>query len=159
MKESVGTGQLKNKSKAFERLTDSEDLTISLSPPFSYWFYYCLSESKCIDNEYILNYNEIERTVVITYFFGKEGLYNMAQLSMRIDDVVKKKAELACDALGMSMSTAINIYLVKLGNEMRIPFEGSVDPFYSSANQSVLEESIRQLKAGKGTEHDLIEED
>ena len=83
----------------------------------------------------------------------------MAQISMRIDDVVKKKAELACDALGMSMSTAINIYLVKLGNEMRIPFEVSVDPFYSSANQSALEESIRQLKAGKGTEHDLIEED
>lgn len=83
----------------------------------------------------------------------------MAQISMRIDDVVKKKAELACDALGMSMSTAINIYLVKLGNEMRIPFEVSVDPFYSSANQSVLEESIRQLKASKGTEHDLIEED
>lgn len=76
MKESVGTGQLKNKSKAFERLTDSEDLTISLSPPFSYWFYYCLSECKCIDNEYILNYNEIERTVMIRYFFGKEGLYN-----------------------------------------------------------------------------------
>lgn len=39
------------------------------------------------------------------------------------------------------------------------PVEVSVDPFYSSANQSVLEESIRQLKAGKGTEHDLIEED
>jgi DNA-damage-inducible protein J len=58
----------------------------------------------------------------------------MAQLSMRIDDEVKRKAEIACDALGLNMTTAINLYLVKLGNEMRIPFEVSVDPFYSSAD-------------------------
>ena len=83
----------------------------------------------------------------------------MAQLSMRIDDEVKRKAEIACDALGLNMTTAINIYLVKLGNEMRIPFEVSVDPFYSSANQKVLEESIRQLEEDNGIEHNLIEAD
>ena len=81
----------------------------------------------------------------------------MAQLSMRIDDDVKKRAELACNALGMTMSTAINLYLVKLGNEMRIPFEVSVDPFYNPENQRVLEKSIQQLNAGKGKKHDLIE--
>ncbi|MCR5597195.1 MAG: type II toxin-antitoxin system RelB/DinJ family antitoxin [Lachnospiraceae bacterium] len=83
----------------------------------------------------------------------------MAQLSMRIDDEVKRKAEIACDALGLNMTTAINLYLVKLGNEMRIPFEVSVDPFYSSANQKVLEESIRQLEEDNGIEHNLIEVD
>ena len=82
----------------------------------------------------------------------------MAQLSMRIDDNVKKKAEIACDALGLNMTTAINLYLVKLGNEMRIPFEVSVDPFYSKSNQEVLERSIRQLESGHGREHDLIED-
>ena len=81
----------------------------------------------------------------------------MAQLSMRIDDSVKRKAEMACDALGMTMTTAINIYLVKLGNEMRIPFEVSADPFYNPVNQSVLEKSIAQLNAGKGKKHDLVE--
>ena len=80
----------------------------------------------------------------------------MAQLSMRIDDEVKRKAEIACDALGLNMTTAINLYLVKLGNEMRIPFEVSVDPFYSSANQKVLEESIRQLEEDNDIEHNLI---
>ena len=80
----------------------------------------------------------------------------MAQLSMRIDGEVKRKAEIACDALGLNMTTAINLYLVKLGNEMRIPFEVSVDPFYSSANQKVLEESIRQLEEDNGIEHNLI---
>lgn len=81
----------------------------------------------------------------------------MAQLSMRIDDNVKRKAEMACDALGLTMTAAINLYLVKLGNEMRIPFEVSVDPFYSPENQRALEKSIRQLEAGKGKRHDLIE--
>ena len=81
----------------------------------------------------------------------------MAQLSMRIDDNVKRKAELACEWLGLTMTEAINLYLVKLGNEMRIPFEVSVDPFYNPENQRVLEKSIQQLNAGKGTVRDLIE--
>lgn len=93
------------------------------------------------------------------------GLYNPKKRAvlrsdvtpMRIDDEVKRKAEIACDALGLNMTTAINLYLVKLGNEMRIPFEVSVDPFYSSANQKVLEESIRQLEEDNGIEHNLIE--
>lgn len=83
----------------------------------------------------------------------------MAQLSMRIDDGVKERAERACDALGLTMTSAINIYLVKLGNEMRIPFEVSVDSFYSAENQKVLARSISQLEAGLGTEHELIEVD
>ncbi len=81
----------------------------------------------------------------------------MAQLSMRVDDKVKKRAELACEALGLSMTTAINLYLVKLGNEMRIPFEVSIDPFYAPENLKVLERSIKQLDEGNGIEHELIE--
>ena len=83
----------------------------------------------------------------------------MAQLSMRIDDNVKAKAEQACEALGLTMTTAINLYLVKLGNEMRIPFEVSVDPFYSLESQAVLERSIKQLESGHGIERELIEVD
>ena len=83
----------------------------------------------------------------------------MAQISMRIDDAVKAKAELACEALGMTMTTAINIYLVKLGNEMRIPFEVAVDPFYSPENQAVLLRSIHQLEEGRVVKHDLVEVD
>ena len=47
----------------------------------------------------------------------------------------KMKAEYACNALGMNLTTAINIYLVKLGNEMLIPFKFSADPFYSNENK------------------------
>lgn len=59
----------------------------------------------------------------------------MAQINLRINDEVKKNAEEVCDKLGLSMSAAITIYLKKLGREKRIPFEVSVDPFYSEKNQ------------------------
>ena len=83
----------------------------------------------------------------------------MAQIRMRVDDAVKAKAERACEALGLTLTTAINIYLVKLGNEMRIPFEVAVDPFYRLENQAVLMRSIRQLEEGRAKKHDLVEAD
>ncbi len=52
----------------------------------------------------------------------------MTQICIRVDEEVKAQAEAVCDELGMSLSTAINIYLKKLGREKRIPFDLSVDP-------------------------------
>lgn len=83
----------------------------------------------------------------------------MAQISLRIEDDVKKKAEQACADIGMSLSTAINIYLKKLGRERRIPFEVSVDPFYSESNMEHLRRGVEALNDGKGVEHDIIEVD
>ena len=83
----------------------------------------------------------------------------MAQVSFRVDDDIKKKAERTFDDIGISMSTAINIYLKAVVRENRIPFELSADPFYSDANMSRLRESIRQVRDGekKLTEHEIIE--
>ena len=47
----------------------------------------------------------------------------MAQVSFRVDDDIKKKAERTFDDIGISMSTAINIYLKAVVRENRIPFE------------------------------------
>ncbi len=79
----------------------------------------------------------------------------MAQISLRIDDDVKKKAEQACADIGMSLSTAINIYLKKLGRERRIPFEVAVDPFYSQENMDRLRKSVEQMEATGGTVHEV----
>ena len=79
----------------------------------------------------------------------------MAQISLRIDDDIKKRAEQACEDIGMSMSTAITIYLKKLGRERRIPFEVSVDPFYSDENMTRLRKSIAQMEATGGTIHEV----
>lgn len=74
----------------------------------------------------------------------------MAQVNFRIDDTIKAKAESVCSAMGLTMSTAINIFLTKLANEQRIPFEVAIDPFYSDENMARLRKSIANLNAGKG---------
>ena len=79
----------------------------------------------------------------------------MAQINFRVDDTVKAKAERACAALGLTMSTAINIFLTKLANEQRIPCEVAVDPFYSEENMERLKKSIADLNAGKGKVHEV----
>ena len=79
----------------------------------------------------------------------------MAQINLRVNDAVKAKAENACSAMGLTMSSAINIFLIKVGNERRIPFKVSADPFYSEANMNKLKKSIADLNAGKGTMHEV----
>lgn len=84
----------------------------------------------------------------------------MAQVNFRIDDTVKAKAESVCAAMGLTMSSAISIFLTKVANEKRIPFEVSVDPFYSDENIAMLERRIADIKSGINIhEHELIEVD
>ncbi|MCR4739291.1 MAG: type II toxin-antitoxin system RelB/DinJ family antitoxin [Lachnospiraceae bacterium] len=84
----------------------------------------------------------------------------MVQVNLRVDEEVKRRAEIACKNMGMNMSTAINIFLVKMGNEQRIPFEVSADPFYSAENMTELKKRADDAKAGRNMhEHELIEED
>lgn len=82
----------------------------------------------------------------------------MAQISLRVDDDVKKNAEVTLNEIGLSMSTAITIFLKTVARENRIPFELSADPFYSAGNMAHLRRGVAALDAGKGVEHALIEE-
>lgn len=56
---------------------------------------------------------------------------------------------------------SVHRFCKKVGREKRIPFEVSVDPFYSDSNIRYLENIVRDIKDGKAhfAEHDLIEED
>ena len=63
----------------------------------------------------------------------------MAQISLRVDDDVKRNAEKTLNDIGLSMSTAINIFLKTVAREKRIPFELTADPFYSEKNIRYLE--------------------
>ena len=80
-------------------------------------------------------------------------------VNFRMDEADKKKMESVCSELGLSMSAAFTIFAKKVGREHRIPFEVSVDPFYSESNISYLEEKLAAYKAGKLklSEHELIE--
>lgn len=80
----------------------------------------------------------------------------MAQISLRVDDDVKRGAEQTFNDIGLSMSTAINIFLKKVARERRIPFELSADPFYSESNMAHLRRGIAALNTGKGAVHEPI---
>ena len=74
----------------------------------------------------------------------------MAQtlVNFRIDENAKREMEQVCDELGMNVTTALNIFIKKMIREKRIPFDVSVDPFYSESNIKALEESKRELEKG-----------
>lgn len=85
----------------------------------------------------------------------------MAQtmLSIRMDDQLKRDFDSICDELGMTMSTAVTMLAKKMTREKRLPFEASVDPFFSESNVAHLRRGLAALNAGMGREHELIEVD
>lgn len=73
----------------------------------------------------------------------------MANVSIRVDDLVKRRAESICSELGMSLSTATNLFYKKLISYGGIPFELKVDPFYCEENQEHLEKVISNYENGR----------
>ena len=65
-----------------------------------------------------------------------------AMINFRMDNELKKNMEDTCKELGLTMTTAFTIFARKLTREKRIPFEVSVDPFYSEANIAHLKKVI-----------------
>lgn len=70
-------------------------------------------------------------------------------LNVRMDENLKRDFDQTCNELGLTMSTAITMLAKKMTREKRIPFEVSIDPFYSESNMTALDESIKQFQAGK----------
>lgn len=52
----------------------------------------------------------------------------MVQITVRLEKTVKQEAERICSEIGISMSSAIIIYLKKVAREKRIPFELTAEP-------------------------------
>ena len=72
----------------------------------------------------------------------------MAQISLRVDDDVKRRVEQVLDDIGVSMSVAINIFLRKVAREHRIPFELSADELNVETVEAIQES--RRMKADPG---------
>ena len=84
----------------------------------------------------------------------------LSTLSARVEEEDKSMFNAFCDSVGLTSSAAINIFVKTVNREHRIPFEIKVDdPFYSTSNQLHLMKSVQQLRDGKGTVHELIEDD
>ena len=75
----------------------------------------------------------------------------MAQVlvNIRMEEDLKKSMELTCQSLGMNMTTAFTIFAKKMSREQRIPFEVSVDPFYSKKNIASIDEAAKQIERGQ----------
>lgn len=75
----------------------------------------------------------------------------MAQINIRIDDQLKEKAEVLFSELGMTMSTAINIFIRQSVRVGGLPFEVTThaDPFYSQANMRALRASMIEINDEK----------
>ena len=82
-------------------------------------------------------------------------------LSIRMDDDITRPIDLFCADVGMNATVAVNLFARAVLREKRIPFEitGNDDPFYSAKNQAILAKAIEDLEAGRGTEHELIEDE
>jgi len=90
-----------------------------------------------------------------------KGDVNMAQtlVNIRMDEKLKKSMETTCQELGITVTSAFIIFAKKVSREKRIPFEVSIDPFYSDLNIERLQKAVNDVKSGKSKliEHELIE--
>lgn len=82
-------------------------------------------------------------------------------ISIRMDEELKKQAEQLFAEFGMNMTTAFTIFAKTVVRERRIPFEISapIDDFYNEYNKSILMKSIESLKKGEVKKRELIEVD
>jgi len=83
----------------------------------------------------------------------------MAQVNIRIDDDLKARGEELFHSLGLTLSSAICVFINQSIKENGLPFTptNNVDPFYSESNLRVLRQAIREANEGRLTAHELIE--
>lgn len=84
-----------------------------------------------------------------------------ATITARVDERDKANFDAFCSNVGLNTSTAINLFVKAVLRENRIPFEiaQAPDPFFSEENMNYIKKSVRELRSGKGTSHELIEVD
>ncbi len=71
-----------------------------------------------------------------------------SSITVRLDDQVKKNAEILFEGLGLNMSSAVNAFIYAALRHGGLPFS-LIDPFYSESNQKRLRESIAQAERGE----------
>ena len=79
-------------------------------------------------------------------------------ITIRMDENLKKQAEMLFQELGLNMTTAMTIFAKTAVRQRKIPFEIAADPFWCEANQARLREAIADLNAGKGLIYKTMEE-
>ena len=74
---------------------------------------------------------------------------NLASLNVKIDRSVKAEADFIANAMGMTLSTAINIFVRQMVNERAIPFKIRLSGSEVEQFQQLID-TIRTENRGKG---------
>ena len=90
----------------------------------------------------------------------------MATLHVRVDDDVKKRVQQILKALGLDMSTAVNIYLYQIMLQRGIPFDVSQDRYIPhhimEQWEQETQEALQTTKGYRSAEElhaDILDED
>jgi DNA-damage-inducible protein J len=73
----------------------------------------------------------------------------MANVNIRVDDTLKKDVADIFSALGLSVSTATNMFYKQVVQYGGIPFDLRLDPFYSKHNQTHLRKAADNYESGE----------
>jgi DNA-damage-inducible protein J len=80
-------------------------------------------------------------------------------IHVRIDDDIKKQAQLIFNDMGLDISTAVNMFIKQVVLNRSFPYLPSADPFYIESNMVHLAKVKADADAGRNMElHDLIED-
>ncbi len=75
----------------------------------------------------------------------------MANLTVRVDDDLKRQAEEVLADSGLTMTTAITAFLTEVVRSNGIPFALQADPFFSAENQRRLRIAKERMEQKGGT--------
>ena len=81
---------------------------------------------------------------------------SQTSINIRMDAELKKQFDMFCNDMGMTMSTAVNIFAKKAVREYRIPFEISGDIPNQETRQAMAEVD-EMIKTGTGKKFESVE--
>lgn len=83
----------------------------------------------------------------------------MANLQIRVDDVVRDRAREVAAGMEMDLGEAVRIFLSQMIRENGLPFRLTADKFYSRKNMAYQKKAAAEMASGKRVHaHELIED-
>ena len=79
------------------------------------------------------------------------GTTNDTYVRARIDSSTKERAALALHAMGLSISDAIRLFMLRVADEQRLPFEVKVP-------NAKTRKAIAELESGKGKKFTAVDD-
>lgn len=104
-----------------------------------------MNQKELIDLWSTCDYNET--TLFKEFVMNKADTYVRA----RIDNNTKKRADLALKSMGLSISDAIRLLMVRVADEKCLPFE-------VKAPNAITKKAIQELEAGKAKRFNNIDD-